>query len=229
MSKDSKSTTRRALFQSAALAAAATALAALPAIPQADAASDPVFVALAERDRILVLYSAVKARVDAIRKAWNGDLSGCGWPPMDKSLAIFADMPQADGEPIFRCDIERYNRAVLSLTPKRERVRVGEECAARLEWWDRRQAEREHNAEVSGFRAADAELDTLCEEANEAEEIAIKTPATTLAGALARLEIAVKMIRDKGAEERGLDLEETAIIGAFDDLTRLLSDSRGLA
>ena len=66
----------------------------------------------------------------------------------------------------------------------------------------------------------DAVLDALAMETADVELAICDTPATTIAGAIARLGIAVALMRPRRDFIRGPDQRATA--GAFEDLQRLL-------
>jgi hypothetical protein len=81
-----------------------------------------------------------------------------------------------------------------------------------------RLARRYAEAEVRG--EDDEVLDALAMEAADVELAICDTPATTIAGAIARLGIAVAMMRPSRKFIRGPD--QRATVGAFEDLRRLL-------
>lgn len=74
--------------------------------------------------------------------------------------------------------------------------------------------------EEAEARGDDAAVDELAHQVSNAEIAACDTPAATVAGAMARLGLAVRLMRQSSPCSYGP--EERATIGAFEDLQRLL-------
>jgi hypothetical protein len=96
--------------------------------------------------------------------------------------------------------------------------------AARLEWLDRRQAERERNAEVSGYRDREAETEELWSQYSDACVALMDAEPVTIAGAMAQLRIAVDGIKDAHTTDGEFsgDFDNYGVFNAYDALARLL-------
>jgi hypothetical protein len=92
-----------------------------------------------------------------------------------------------------------------------------------LAWWDQRQAEREHNAEISGFYRLNEECDAIWDQWGDANAAVLEAHPVTIKGAIAQLEAATKIIRDDIAEgnEEGLDIDKIGMLNAYEALARL--------
>lgn len=100
---------------------------------------------------------------------------------------------------------------------------------ARLAWWDQRQAEREHNAEVSGYRRLGEEAEALWEKWWDANAAILEAHPVTIEGAVAQLEAATKIIRDGIADgnEEGLGIDKIGTLHAYEALARLTHKEGG--
>jgi hypothetical protein len=198
---------------------------------------DPILALIAEADRLRALARAADERTRACHLSVNNDLSA-GWPPLDEE-GRGLHIPGEIGDNISRGDIERFNESVTELTAlfadtpsnkgnvAKAAAKVAEGCAARLAWWDRRQAEREHNGIVSGYRAAADEADALWQQWCDAHHAVCEATAVTVAGAMAQLRVAVQQIiidhTNHGTFERdAVDINETAVLNVYETLARLL-------
>ena len=100
-------------------------------------------------------------------------------------------------------------------------AQVEREGAARLAWWDAEGAPLSRAHEASGYSAAAEESDRLGDEACDATNAVIDTPATTAAGTIARLRIII----GRFVEDSNEDYE--ALASAFDDLLRVTGWEKG--
>jgi hypothetical protein len=230
---------RRALLKGAIATAAATIPATIAAAigaaaPAEAAGADPIFAMIAEHHRIKALAEAATERATAIMDAWNGDLSGCGWPMADFSKREIAEMKKwleerwrghFDGR-VARHDVLAFNAELDVWGAKREPDLLEQsrkDNATRLAWIDQRIAERERNAEISGFKCATGESEALWGEASELLSEALDTTATTVAGAWARLALAAGALRTNHTIDGELtgDMDIGGVLGAVADLERL--------
>ena len=202
---------RRRFLRLAASTAAATAFLAPPAVSAATSSgTDPVLVIAAERDRLKAIYIALDARVDAIRAANPAQMWGQGWPRVDRSLDVFKGMPWPDGYNLMREEIERRGQFVADARGKKEGL---------LKWWDDAAAEMKRLAEVTGYRQASKDLDAAVDAFVDKQCEMADVSATTVAGALTRLEQGVEVVCDD--EEPGA--YQRMVTGAIADLKRLLA------
>jgi hypothetical protein len=212
MSKtNTKHIDRRALLKGASIATAAatipaTIAAAIGAAAPAEAAgADPIFAA--EHLRIKALAEAASTRAEAIRDAWNGDLAGAGWPMADFSKREIAEMKgwlekrsynAACNGRVARHDVLTFNAELEAWEAKQEPdllEQIRKDNATRLAWIDQRLAERERNAEISGYSRASAESEVLFGEASDLLNEVLDATVTTAGGAWAKLALAAESLR----------------------------------
>ena len=192
---------RRTLLTGAASALAATAATTLPAA--AASPPDPCLVIAAERDQIKALHNALTNRVHAIADANPLPMWGQGWPRADLALPVFNGAPFKHG-----AEISEYEIGGLSDPRKRE---------ALLRWWNDERAAMDRRGEETGYIQANDELDAMTDRLIDKECELADVQATTIAGAIARLDIALNTIctdPDPSAYER-------MALGALQDLKRL--------
>jgi hypothetical protein len=225
MAKATNHIDRRAIIKGASAIATAATIAS-PTVGAAEQ-PDPIVALYRESKRRLAIADAATKHSTACRLLAGDDVCS-GWPPLTQEAAALG-VPGTLGESIFRGDIERHNAAQLQLACHHERAQVEADNAARLAWWDRRQAEREHKAEVSGYRAANQACDQAYEAYNDVLWQICDKPATTVAGVVLKLTVVAEIIADENGTEgiEGTDLSELeptdrALFDALADLRRLL-------
>jgi hypothetical protein len=142
--------------------------------------------------------------------------------------AVQADTIE-DGANILTEAAERLRQMGPDLTEEEERTlaqyrRDGE---ARLAWWDETQAQRERNAEVSGYRSLSEEADERWDECGDLEVAILEAYPVTIEGALAQLAIVANDIKKDIADagEEGIDVYRLGIVRAYDALVRLSSQN----
>jgi hypothetical protein len=245
MSKtNTKHIDRRALLKGVSIATAAAAIpttiaAAIGTAPAlANAAdADPILAMIAEHHRVKALAEAATERSRAIADAWNHDLSGCGWPEIDFTVPELKDMREwlerrwersgtAARNRVARHDVLAFNAELEVWGATREPDLLEQsrkDNATRLAWIDQLIAERERNAEISGFKCATDESEALWGEASELLSEALGTTATTVAGAWARLALAAATLRTDHTLDGELtgDMDIGGVLGAVADLERL--------
>jgi hypothetical protein len=186
------------------------------------------------------LATASTDRCRQISAAWKKDMAGCGWPPADFGIPEIADMREwlerhthrpgkFDGS-IDPRDVEMFNAELLEWDATHEPDMLEqdrEDNATRTAWVERRIAEREHNAEVSGYNREIKAGEILWHKLDELDDLIVDTAAASAAGALAKLAHALAMLRlDHGARigetvEDIDDMSVRAVCKAIDDMERL--------
>jgi hypothetical protein len=130
-----------------------------------------------------------------------------------------------DGAQILAEAAARLREMGPDLTEEEERTlaQYRREGKARLAWWDRRQAEREHNAEISGFYRLNDECDAIWDQWGDANAAVLEAHPVTIEGAIAQLEAATKIIRDDIEDGNGesLDIDKIGMLNAYEALARL--------
>jgi hypothetical protein len=173
-------TNRRRFLRLAGATATATALMGGAAVAAtAPTVTDPCLVIAAERDRLKAIHETLLARATAIWDAQTKPMAGGGWPRVDRSLAIFKGTSFADGYSVTRYEIEHV---ILFREKDRE---------ALLRWWDDTRADMERRAIESGYRRACEESEAACAAMIDKECELVEVQATTIAGAMVKLEAAV--------------------------------------
>jgi hypothetical protein len=236
-----QSLSRRSALRGAAISTIAATIPATiasaigtPALAEA-ADADPILAPIAEYRRVKVIAEAATKRARAISNAWNSDLSGHGWPMADFNIREIAEMKEWLEERshdrgfngrVDRHDVLTFNAELEAWDAEHEPQLLEQsrkDNATRLAWIDQRVAEREHNAEVSGYTRAADESEALWQQAGDLCDEALETTATTVAGAWARLALAAATLRTDhtfGGELSG-DMDIGGVLGAVADLERL--------
>ena len=210
-------TSRRALLAHAATASAA--LSSVTSAAKAAPAADPIFALLAERKRLSKAACAADERAVMISRALPPEAFAA---PAIPTLDI--DSPAA-----------RASAAKLRADPAFKRMQqlvdqqIAEEAAQRREQESARLAERERMDKLiaeSGYDAAHEERDALEAEGRELGRVIAATPATSMAGAIAKLSAGIEPLIDAaGADLDSLDDHERLIVAALADLERLVAPS----
>ena len=225
-------TTRRAILKGATVATAAGLVSASTLRATiAGPAHDPIFALIAEAGRLRAEAIECDRLVDEAEASVNGDCYGL--PTFPDHLPVFQPMKPwmkktrgwEPGGDVMRWEIEQFNELINgfplggreAVTRRRE---MGEE---RLAWWDADRARRNHNAEVSGYRALNERLDDLWDKHSDVLHDIYNAVPVTIAGAMAQLRIAIAGIRVShtiDGEFQG-DFDNHGVFNAYDALARL--------
>jgi hypothetical protein len=188
----------------------AQALAATPA----PAAADPIFALITEFRRLDAAADAANALMKAAAASVGHDCQG--FPkitPEAKALGVWGGI----GRSITR------EEATLYRANYPDAKEEAAHDAARLEWWDRRDAEIKRNAEVSGYRAlAEKEEESFNARTSALADI-YRAEASTIAGAMAQLAIAIGGIKEAHASGCEDDFHIYGVFSSYKTLARLLA------
>jgi hypothetical protein len=219
-------TSRRALLAHAAPASAAlvsiaagapTSATALNASPQAP---DPVLALLAERARLFKECVAADERAVMIRRALPEAFNTPTAPVLDLDTpAARARAVRLASDPAFKRVLDLVDQDLAEeAAQRRER-----ESAGRL----RADAERERMDKLiadSGYKEAHEEFEALEAEGQAIEGVIAKMPATSLAGAFAKMKAGVEILTDAaGGDVDSLESHERLIVAGLAVLERLIA------
>ena len=226
-------TTRSTILKGATVATAAGLVSAAALRSTiASPAHDPIFALIANADRIRAEAIECGRLADKAEASVNGDC--CGLPTFPEHLPIFQPMKPwmeaargwEPGGDVMRCEIVQFNDLIDGVPvggreAVERRKQMGKE---RLAWWDADRARRDHNAEVSGYRALNERADKLWDQHSDVLSDIYNAEPITIAGAMAQLRVAIAGIRvghTFDGEFQG-DFDNYGVFNAYDALARLL-------
>jgi hypothetical protein len=127
---------------------------------------------------------------------------------------------------VARHDVLTFNAELEAWEAKQEPdllEQIRKDNATRLAWIDQRLAERERNAEISGYSRASAESEVLFGEASDLLSEVLDATVTTAGGAWAKLALAAESLRVNHTIEGELtgDMAIGGVLSAVADLERL--------
>jgi hypothetical protein len=203
------------------------------------APADPLVALFARFTEAVRRYQEQYERADAILEALP-EIARGGWPRIDRSLSIFRDFPPFDESSEFD-DRDRVSLRELRAHNTEFQIRAGGDPAAlakvradgraRVRWWIayRREGDR-INAEL-GADEANELLEQCSDAMNQAADAIVDAEPITLEGALIKLRIVVRDLKQertvmKGEEPTGLTWGEKGTISVLADFERLVGRAR---
>jgi hypothetical protein len=220
---------RRAVIKSAAAAATATTLAAIPALAHSKVV-DPIFALIAEAERLQKLAEETGDRAEAA--AWVLGAEGHAlWPVLDLERPEFEPirnwaMLHHPDRRMPRDFIESFNARTEEIVEglPGELARRQAQGVARLAHWDAAQARRQERFESSGYRALTEEAEALLGRHCELSDAICEAKAVTVVGAVAQIKFAIKIGRGcrAGGGEFDGNCEDIAVMNAHETLRRLV-------